>query len=85
MVYGRHAELAESLLLLKEMNDCVFVFELLGKEFMRMANSVSSKFMTWPGISVAPCFVMLVFFFFVCEAYKMNSRGCVNNTSLLLH
>lgn len=63
MVYGRQAELAEWLLLLKEMNDSVFVFEQLGKEFMRMANSVSTKFMTWLGIFVAPCFVMLVFFF----------------------
>lgn len=51
----------ESPVLLKEMNDGVFVLGLLGKEFMRMANSVSTKFMTWPWISVAPCFVMLVF------------------------
>lgn len=46
---------------LKEMNDCVFVLDRLGKEFMRMVNSISTKFMTWPSISVAPCVVMLVF------------------------
>lgn len=32
--------------LLKEMNDFVFELDLLGKEFLRMANSVSTKFMT---------------------------------------
>lgn len=34
--------------LLKEMNDFVLVLDLLGKEFMRMANSISTTFMTWP-------------------------------------
>lgn len=43
-----HAERLSRSVLLKEMNDCVFVLDLLGKEFMRMANSISTKFMTWP-------------------------------------
>lgn len=56
--------------LLKNMNEHVFVLDLLGKEFMRMANSVSTKFMTWARISAAPCFVMRVCFFLAVRLIK---------------
>lgn len=61
----------------------LFVLGLLGKEFMRMAKSVSTKFMTWARISAAPCFAMPVCFLFGCEAEIVNGSGRVEESLLL--
>lgn len=61
----------------------LFVLGLLGKEFMRMAKSISTKFMTWARISAAPCFAMPVCFPFGCEAEKVNGSGRVEESLLL--
>lgn len=60
------------------MNDCVFVLDLL--EFMRMATSISAKFMIWPLNLFGAMFRNACFC--VCEAYKMNGSECVNNLNL---
>lgn len=65
------------------MNVRLFVLGLLGKEFMRMAKSISTKFMTWARISAAPCFAIPVCFLFGCEAEKVNGSGRVEESLLL--
>lgn len=64
----------------EKMNDCVFVLDLLSKEFMRMANSISTKFMTWTWNIFGAVFHNACFC--LCEACKMNGSACVNNLSL---
>lgn len=66
--------------LVKEMNDFVFVLDLIGEELLRMANSVSAKVMTWPWFSVAPCFVIPPAPPLVCESSKTN-EGDVSITT----
>lgn len=58
----------------------MFALDLLSKEFMRMANSISTKFMTRPLNICGAVFHNACFC--VCEAYKMNGSVCVNNSSL---